>query len=507
MSIRVKLLVIFLVLVLFSTGFLLTAGITLVAKGISEAYGAVANAEIDRTIQGAVDILAELKYAERHAPERLDDKSYMENLSAQINFYKGGLAVKSENQLIFSRDIPIAAEFIDQLEPLQLKSGLEEKAMHQKDEIRHISFNDKAYYYIDYSFVQPEGPITYYFVVDVSDIKHVSFGAQRSALKILGFLLVVIMGPLFYVLSKDIIGPAKVLEEGVSAISAGNLNVAITSKSKNELGRVIQYFDAMRLKLKGSIDAQTRMEENRKELLSSISHDLKTPITAIKGYVEGIRDGVANTPEKLDRYLQVIYDKSLYLDALIDDLFLFSKLDLQKLPFNKQTILFSVFFDRLQSQLKMSLTDENQQLSIVLGEGLDSSAHIAVQIDPRHMDRVFMNLLENCIKYADPHKEGLKVQLVANRLNDNVQIDIADNGLGISKTHLAHIFERFYRVDEARTSQNGTGLGLAISKQIVEQHGGSLSASSVEGEGTTLSILLPVFSVESGDAHDDDANS
>lgn len=499
MSIRVKLLVLLIVLVLFSTGFIVTAGVAMIARGMSEAYSAVATTQLDKTIMGAIDLLAELKYAERHAPERLLDTGFLDTLSSSSDFYKGGLAAKVGNNLVYSKGLPEDAAFYQLLVPIPDTDTDAYKRHHSFDEenLRHFAYKDKDYFFIDYSFKRPEGTVAYYFVADISDMKALGIGARNSGLRVLGLLLIIIIGPLLWVISKDIIAPVRELEMGVSAISEGNLNKPISSDKKNELGNVIRYFDAMRIKLKGSIDAQIKMEENRKELLSSISHDLKTPITSIKGYVEGIRDGVANTPEKMERYLQVIYDKSLYLDALIDDLFLFSKLDLQKLPFDRQEVSFVSYFELLRDQLKRSLTEENQQLEVQWLSDKDRFNSITLQIDMRHMDRVFTNLLENSTKYLDPQKPRLEITLTANIVEKGVEICLKDNGSGISEVHLNRIFERFYRVDEARTSQDGTGLGLAISRQIVEQHGGQLSAKSMVGKGTCMCILLPYREGES----------
>ncbi len=244
----------------------------------------------------------------------------------------------------------------------------------------------------------------------------------------------------------------------------------------------------MRQELKKSIDKQVQYEDNRKELISSISHDLKTPITSIKGHVEGIRDGVANTPEKLDKYLNVIYQKSQDMDQLIDDLFLFSKLDLDRVPFELKDVQILDLIDNVVGEMKLEWENETQK--IIFNVNDVSNEPLYVNIDPQQIKRVMINLMQNSIKYMDKPEKEIRITVSNNK--DSVQIIVADNGMGIDEEHLKYVFDRFYRVDESRNSDTGgTGLGLAITKQIIEQHQGHIIATSVLGEGTKMIIELP----------------
>jgi histidine kinase len=235
--------------------------------------------------------------------------------------------------------------------------------------------------------------------------------------------------------------------------------------------------------LKESLHEQQRYEENRKELLSNISHDLKTPITAIKGYIEGIKDGIADSPEKVEKYIQTVYTKSVLMNDLIDRLFLFSKLDMNKVQFNFQKIDLISYIKDTCDELKF----DYPLLEIIFEQKEETP--LPVYVDSMHIHRVFSNLIDNAVKYND--KENTVLTISLSSTNDLVTIELEDNSRGISSEYLPHIFERFYRTDKARSSMSeGSGLGLSISKQIISAHGGKISARSTVGQGTTIIFTL-----------------
>ncbi len=189
------------------------------------------------------------------------------------------------------------------------------------------------------------------------------------AVRIIGFLLVLIItnGLLTYFVANSIIKPVRGLSRAAKEISDGNLDYRIQSMGKDELGQLAETFEMMRQKLKEASEDQERYEMNRKELIASISHDLKTPTTSIKGYVKGIRDGIADTPEKMERYIETIYTKANDLDQLIDELFLFSKLELQEVPFHFTDVNLHAYladfieelrFDFMQHHTSVAYTSE-----------------------------------------------------------------------------------------------------------------------------------------------------
>ena len=287
-----------------------------------------------------------------------------------------------------------------------------------------------------------------------------------------------------YLVSRSIIKPISKLKNGAEKIKVGDLNFVIDTSSNDEIGVLNKAFEEMRIKLKESINLQIQYEENRKELLSNISHDLKTPITSIIGYVEGIKDGVANTPEKMEKYLSTVYSKAKDMDSLIDELFLFSKLDLKKEPFHFENVemnkyigsyIDEIYLDLLQQGIKIEFSQANES--------------IKVTADREKLKRVLSNLVSNCVKYMN--KEEKKISFSLNEQLNEVIVEVTDNGQGIDSTALPFIFERFYRAEQSRNSQTGgSGLGLAIAKQIVEEHGGKIWATSEIDKGTSIFFSL-----------------
>ncbi|MFU2017081.1 ATP-binding protein [Peribacillus butanolivorans] len=298
------------------------------------------------------------------------------------------------------------------------------------------------------------------------------------------FLFIMIIGLLNYLVSRSIIKPISVLKEGAKRIKSGDLNFEIKATSNDEIGQLNRTFDEMRIKLKESVTIQLQYEENRKELLSNISHDLKTPITSIIGYVEGIKDGVANTPQKMEKYLSTVYLKAKDMDSLIDELFLFSKLDLKKEPFTFETIELDKYMRDYVDELHLDLLQQGIQIELHIMYKL-----INVTADIEKLKRVLANLISNCVKYTNKEKKNIAISLHEGPYD--VVVQVTDNGQGIEPSALPYIFDRFYRAEQSRNSQTGgSGLGLAIAKQIIHEHGGDIWATSEIGKGTSVFFSL-----------------
>jgi len=283
-----------------------------------------------------------------------------------------------------------------------------------------------------------------------------------------------------YLLSKRIIKPLSLLSIAVGEISKGELSLEIIEVGDQEIKNLCADFEKMRIQLKDSIRLKKKYDENRTMLVSSISHDLKTPITSIKGYVNGILDGVANTPEKVDQYLKTIYSKSEQMDIMINDLLLYSKLDLSQIPFNFEKTDIIDYFKYCIHESTIEL--EKSNIKICLKNDLDGLKY--VKIDRERLMRVIINIIDNSRKYMD--KEQGRITILLRETNSSIIIEIRDNGSGIDEKDVNKIFDRFYRADTARSEANGSGLGLAIAKQIVEGHSGTIWAVSHENEGTSI---------------------
>ena len=229
-----------------------------------------------------------------------------------------------------------------------------------------------------------------------------------------------------------------------------------------------------------------QFDDSEKELIRNISHDLKTPLTAIKGYVEGILDGIADTPEKQHKYLMTVANKVNDMDKLIDELTTYSKLDTNRVPYSFAKINLKNYFDDCCEEIGMDLETQD----IDLEYRFHATSDCTVVADAEQLKRVVNNIVSNSVKYMQPGRKG-KISIDIYDEGDYVHIIIADNGKGIGMDEIPHIFDRFYRTDSSRNSkQGGSGIGLAIVKKIIEDHKGKIWAESVEGEGTTMHINL-----------------
>lgn len=284
---------------------------------------------------------------------------------------------------------------------------------------------------------------------------------------------------------RSVLRPLSKLQEATRKIRDGNLDFTLEVEEDDEIGELCQDFEEMRIRLKENAEEKIQYDIENKELISNISHDLKTPITAIKGYVEGIMDGVAFSPEKLDKYIRTIYNKANDMDRLIDELTFYSKIDTNKIPYEFNKINVNSYFGDCVEEVGLDMDSRN----IELGYFNYVSDDVVVIADAEQMKRVINNIISNSVKYMDKPKGIINIRI--KDVGDFIQIEIEDNGRGIAAKDLPCIFDRFYRTDSSRnSSQGGSGIGLSIVRKIVEDHGGRIWATSKEGMGTEMHIVL-----------------
>ncbi len=287
-------------------------------------------------------------------------------------------------------------------------------------------------------------------------------------------------------LERRIITPIEELRQGVNEIARGNYDVRVECRSPNDLGLLISSFNEMAGELLQSEKIKAEYEENRKNLIANISHDLKTPITAIQGHIEALLDGSAVIPENREKYLRVIHHNTAYLNRQIDDLFLFSKLDMDKLEFHYEKVSIGNYLADLMEEYQLEL--EGREIRIGFSNTLEGESF--VDLDGKRFYQAINNVIRNAIGHGPD--QGLSLEVKLYRHEDWVAIDIRDNGPGIPQDKLPYIFDRFYRIDTERTKNlESTGLGLAITRELVQAHGGDITVSSREGEGTCFTVLLP----------------
>ena len=284
---------------------------------------------------------------------------------------------------------------------------------------------------------------------------------------------------------RSLLHPLHKLQEATKKIRDGDLDFTLEVDNEDEIGMLCQDFEEMRLRLKESQEEKIQYDKESKELISNISHDLKTPITAIKGYVEGIQDGVASSPEKLDKYIRTIYTKANDMDRLIDELTFYSKIDTNKIPYNYSKINVADYFGDCVEEVGL----EMETRGIELGYFNYVDEDVVVIADAEQMKRVINNIIGNSLKYLDKKKGIINIRIKDD--GDFIQVVIEDNGKGIAAKDLPYIFDRFYRTDSSRnSSKGGSGIGLSIVKKIIEDHGGRIWATSKEGIGTEMHFVL-----------------
>lgn len=286
-------------------------------------------------------------------------------------------------------------------------------------------------------------------------------------------------------LYKCIVSPIAQIKKGTKLIKEGNLDLDIKVKAVREMEDLANDFNEMRQRLKLQAEEKVRYDSESKELISNISHDLKTPITAVKGYVEGIIDGVADTPEKMDKYIKTIYNKANEMDRLINELTFYSKIDTNRIPYTFTKINVESYFNDCIDEVGFDLESKNIELTYV------NYAPVETQIiaDAEQLKRVINNIVGNSIKYLDKTKGFINIRIKDDK--EYIQVEIEDNGKGIGASDLPYIFDRFYRTDASRNSaKGGSGIGLSIVKKIIEDHGGEIWATSKEMTGTVMYFKL-----------------
>ncbi len=312
---------------------------------------------------------------------------------------------------------------------------------------------------------------------------------------IAGILMITSLANTFW-LSRGMTEPINELNRAMQHIRDGDFEYRLIDTGRmlpgkkeqhGEIGEIYRSYEDMRLRLKESAEEKISHEQQNQELVSNISHDLKTPITTIKGYAEGLLEGVADTPEKREKYLRTIVNKAEDMNRLINELTLYSSIDANRIPYHFQKIPVADYFSDCVDEVGMDLESRGVKLDYA---NLTSPDTLIIA-DPEQLSRVVNNIIGNSVKYLGRDDGSGRIEIRILDEVDAIRVEIEDNGIGIAQKDLANIFDRFYRTDQSRGSRvGGSGIGLSIVKKIIEDHGGYIWATSKEGEGTTMHIVL-----------------
>lgn len=421
------------------------------------------------------DILHEVKEQIDSDSVLLEDKAYLEEITAKLNSKFSFIIVRKGNNIYYTGNLNAAKRIF---------KTLPEYGNEMPDMETGYYYNDMKKLVKQADFVFSDGEEGSFFIVSgVSSL--ISKKVLRNM--IIAFILVLLFTSLVLTqwIQKGIFTPINQLDIAMQNIAEGNLEYMLTTEEKGEIGELYRNYEDMRLRLKESTDEKFEHEQKNKELISNISHDLKTPITAIKGYVEGIMDGVADTPEKIDKYIKTIYDKANDMDRLINELTTYSGIDNNRIPYTFRRINVADYFGDCVEEVGLDLESKNIQLNY--DDLVDSSTQIIA--DPEQLKRVINNIIGNSVKYMDKERGVIDIRILDEV--DSIRVEIEDNGMGIAAKDLPNIFERFYRTDASRnSSKGGSGIGLSIVKKIIEDHGGYIWATSKEKEGTCMHFVI-----------------
>jgi signal transduction histidine kinase len=414
-------------------------------------------------------------------PDQFLNLEYLHQIDNFLNSSHTGLIVKKDDKIIYF------SPFLDSLEIGKDEILLEQYGIDQ-DSDKITKFSDTLFMKTIPLQFTDQSPGILFLVNDVTSISQELNQFKSSVIYtfILFLIIIIIINTLMtYFLSKQIVNPLIRLRNATQQIRKGNYNFRLNTPSKDEIGTLFQSFEAARKQLKKSEETKIKYEQNRNELITNISHDLKTPITTIKGYVEGIIDGVPKSKEKQDKYLQTIHQNVVHMESLIEDLFLLSKFDLDQSLYQFENINIKDYLTDCYEELRFDLQEKGIQLDFAS----QYNEKLLVKADREQLKRVILNIINNAINFKNNSNPVIKIILTETA--EEAQIEIRDNGKGISEDMLNKIFDRFYKTDKARSENTpGTGLGLYIARKIISDHNGRIRAQSQSGHGTSIFFTL-----------------
>ena len=431
---------------------------------------------VEAYVEAADQIYEELKYQAGRDADKLEDLEYLQTVNDKIARKSTYLLVRKEDQIYYTGN-PEAAPRI--FEDLPAYGDGEEMTADSGYYYNHLSKYVKQ---VDFRF--RDGARGSAFV-----ITKINSLISRQLLidMFIAIVLILIFTSMMLTqwIRKSVFHPVDELNQAMQKIKEGNLDYSLQTDAKGEIGDLYRNYEDMRMRLKESVEESNRNEQQNRELISNISHDLKTPITAIKGYVEGILDGVADTPEKQDKYLRTIYNKANDMQKLINELTTYSNVENNRIPYNFLRLNVAEYFDDCVEDVGIDLENRNIQLNY--SNLVDRETMVIA--DPEQLKKVINNIISNSVKYMNKPNGVIDIRLLDE--SDSIRIEIEDNGKGIAQKDLSKIFDRFYRTDASRNSaQGGSGIGLSIVRKIVEDHGGYIWATGKEGEGTCIHFVL-----------------
>lgn len=454
------------------------------AKTFSENYGLAE--QVDLTSGSSIRVFSHLTESMqreidrdlKNKPDVFEDPEYLQELNNRLASKYSFLIVRKNGEFLFTGDAEATEALEEEITGYEDLGSMSNWGNYLDSDTEHL-IKQKEFQFGDGS----HGGI--YLVTNVvkviPEIKSMVVEMLLTSIIILFFTGAILTMWVY----RSILRPIGRLQDAAKKIRDGDLDFTLDVEDDDEIGELCQNFEEMRIRLKESMEEKVQYDKENKELISNISHDLKTPITAIKGYVEGIMDGVASSPEKLNKYIRTIYNKANDMDRLIDELTFYSKIDTNKIPYTFSKINVANYFRDCTDEVGLEL----EARGVELGYFNYVDEDVVVIADAEQLKRVINNIIGNSLKYMDKKSGIINIRILD--VGDFIQIEIEDNGKGIAAKDIPYIFDRFYRTDSSRNSaKGGSGIGLSIVKKIIEDHGGKIWATSKEGIGTEIHFVL-----------------
>ena len=409
-----------------------------------------------------------------NTPELLDDIKYLQTLSgtlekkfSYIYITKSGKLIYGENKELYDK---VSYEF-------PLYTGEAGNREFIEDDgfpviVRYVGTSKKG--------------LNVFLVTNILELETESKLFWGELIISFVFIMLITGLGLSYWLYMSVARPINSLRNSTRNIINGDLKTIIKKQKDDEIGDLVDDFNNMREHINRLLEDNRKKKQITREMIVNISHDLKTPLTVIKGYAEGLREGVANTPLKQDKYLSTIYSKTVEMNGLIDELYTYAKIDADAINYKFISLDINKYLEEGVEEIQIDLEINN--FDVFFHPYKEKKLYVIADVD--QLKRVINNLISNSKKYASRDRRG-RIEISIDTSQEFVKILIEDNGIGIPQDNLSKVFERLYRVDESRNSKiGGSGLGLAIVKKIIEDHWGKVWAESIEGEGTKIIILL-----------------
>lgn len=315
----------------------------------------------------------------------------------------------------------------------------------------------------------------------VRELSSKLFGIIGQAL-LIGLIISVLLSLL---LAKAMVTPIQNLTRAAERVAAGDFSPKLTSNAQDEIGVLTRTFNGMALQLQQTLDDLKKSEAMRREFVANVSHELRTPITSIRSYAETLQDS-KNMPKATEQeFLSVIVNESDRMTKIVQDLLMLSRFDAGSIEFTFDRFSFEKSLHDVYNAMLLEAQRHSHHFSLELKTPIPD-----VVGDKARLEQVLINMVSNAIKYT---RDGGSIALIAGRKDELIWVSVRDNGIGIPKEDVSKVFDRFYRVDKARSRESGgTGLGLSIAKEIVSRHNGTIELTSRQGKGTVITMTLPV---------------